>query len=144
MNRLRTGYTCSKEQRKKWGRSGAGSREHGSHVAMLVPRTPLHLGRPSRVQRYSSGMHRAMEEDSLMTRYDDDDSITTHQTDRACLWLVCHSRGDCANLIHLPRLYGGPATQFLGEVSRASSQHGWRSAYSLRETLSPIQDQNQH
>ena len=35
-------------------------------------RTPLHHGRPSRVQRYSSNMHRAMEEDSLMTRYDDD------------------------------------------------------------------------
>ena len=51
----------------------AGSREHGSHVAMLTPRTPLHFGQPSRVQRYSSSMHRAMEEDSLMTRYDDDD-----------------------------------------------------------------------
>ena len=50
----------------------AGSREHGSHVAMLTPRTPLQLGRPSRVQRYSLSMHRAMEEDSLMTRYDDD------------------------------------------------------------------------
>ena len=50
----------------------AGSREHVSHVAMLTPRTPLHLGRLSRVQRYSSSMHRAMEEDSLMTRYDDD------------------------------------------------------------------------
>ena len=50
----------------------AGSREHGSHVAMLTTRIPLHLGRPSRVQRYSSSMHRAMEEDSLMTRYDDD------------------------------------------------------------------------
>ena len=35
-------------------------------------RTPLHLGRPSRVQRYSSSMHRAMEEDSLMIRHDDD------------------------------------------------------------------------
>ena len=50
----------------------ADSREHISHVAMLTPRTPLHLGRPSRVQRYSSSMHRAMEEDNLMTRYDDD------------------------------------------------------------------------
>ena len=35
----------------------------------------LHLGRPSRVQRYSSSMHRAMEEDSLMIRHDDDDHI---------------------------------------------------------------------
>ena len=50
----------------------AGSREHGSHVAMLTPRTPLHLGRPSRVQQYSSSMHISMEEDSLMTRYDDE------------------------------------------------------------------------
>ena len=55
---------------------GADSREHVSHVSMLTPRTPLHLGRPSRVQRYSSSMHDAMEEDSLMTRYDDDHSNT--------------------------------------------------------------------
>ena len=61
----------------------------------------------------------------------------------------CHSRGDCsgehcANCIHLPRLSGGPASQFFGEASRAFPQHGWRSAYSLRETLSPTQDQGQH
>ena len=61
----------------------------------------------------------------------------------------CHSRGDCsrehcANCIHLPRLYGGLATQFFWEASRASPQHGWRSAYSLRETLSPTQDLKQH
>ena len=48
-----------------------GNREHVSHVAMHAPHTPLHLGRPSRVQRYSSIMHRAMEEDSLMIRHDD-------------------------------------------------------------------------
>ena len=36
-------------------------------------RTPLHLGRPSTVQRYSSSMHRAMEEVSLMIRHDDDE-----------------------------------------------------------------------
>ena len=41
----------------------------------------------------------------------------------------------CANCIHLPRLSGGPATQFWGKASRASPQHGWQSAYSLRETL---------
>ena len=35
-----------------------------------------------------------------------------------------------ANCIHLPRLSGGPAAQFFGEASRASPQHGWRSAYS--------------
>ena len=50
-----------------------GNREHVSHVAMHTPHTPLHLGRPARVQRYSSSMHRAMEEDSLMIRHDDDD-----------------------------------------------------------------------
>ena len=53
----------------------AGSKEHVSHVAMLTPLTPLHLGRPSRVQRCRSNMHRAMEEDSLMTRYDDDHGV---------------------------------------------------------------------
>ena len=72
-----------------------------------------------------------------------------HQTDTACSWLVCHSRGDCsgehcANCIHLPRLSGGPAAQFFGEAGRASPQHCWRSAYSLRQTLSPTQDQGQH
>ena len=67
-----------------------------------------------------------------------------HQTDTACSWLVCHSRGNTANCIHLPRLSGGPAAQFFGEASRASPQHGWRSDYSLRETLSPTQDQGQH
>ena len=51
----------------------AGSREHVSHVTMLTPRTALHLGRPSRVQRYISSMHGAMEEDCLMTQYNDDD-----------------------------------------------------------------------
>ena len=54
-----------------------GNREHVSHVAMHTPRTPLHLGRPYRVQRYSSSMHRAMEEDSLMMRHDDDDRLLT-------------------------------------------------------------------
>ena len=49
---------------------------------------------------------------------------------------VC-SGEHCANCIHLPRLSGGPAAQFFGEASRASPQHGWRSAYSLRETLGP-------
>ena len=72
-----------------------------------------------------------------------DNNGVAHQTDKACPWLVCHSRGgDCANCIRLPRLSGGPATQFFWEASRASPQHGWWSAYSLRETLSPIQDQN--
>ena len=52
-----------------------GNREHVSRVAMHTPRTPLHLGRPSRVQRYSSSMHRTMEEDSLMIRHDDDGSV---------------------------------------------------------------------
>ena len=37
-----------------------------------------------------------------------------------------------------------PGHKFFWEASRASPQHGWRSAYSLRETLNPTQDQNQH
>ena len=41
---------------------------HSSHTP--VPWTT------SRVQRYSSSMHRAMEEDSLMIRHDDDDVLT--------------------------------------------------------------------
>ena len=54
---------------------GPGNREQVSHVAMHTPRTPLHHGRPSRVQCYSSSMHRAMEEDSLMIRHDDDECM---------------------------------------------------------------------
>ena len=81
---------------------------------------------------------------NVSSDYADEDDEPMHQTDTACLLLVCHSRGDCANCIHLPRPCGGPATHFWGEASRASPHHGWRSAYSLRETLSPIQDQNQH
>ena len=53
----------------------------------------------------------------------------------------CDTIGGTANCTHLSRLSGGTATQIFGEASRASPQHGWRSAYSLRET---IQDQNQH
>ena len=54
--------------------------DHGSHDAMLTTRTPMHLGRPSKVQRYSSSMHGAMEEDSMMTRYDDDINTTKQIT----------------------------------------------------------------
>ena len=50
---------------------------------------------------------------------------------------------DCANCIHLsPGLSEGLGPHFLGEASDATPQHDWRS--SLRETLSPIQDQTQH
>ena len=77
-----------------------------------------------------------------------------HQTDTACSWLVCHSRGGTVgrtvggNTVQIVSTY--PASpearppSFFWEASRASPQHGWRSAYSLRETLSPTQDQNQH
>ena len=89
--------------------------------------------------------------DDFSTDFDEAiEEVEPHQTDTACSWLVCHSRGGdcrgehCANCIHLPRLSGGPAAQFFGEASRASPQHGWRSAYCLRETFSPTQDQNQH
>ena len=64
-----------------------GNREHVSHVAMHTPRTPLHLGRPSRVQRYSSSMHRAMEEDSLMIRHDDDESKQTFSRVLRHIWV---------------------------------------------------------
>ena len=46
-----------------------------------------------------------------------------HQTDTACSWLVCHSRGDCANCIYLPRLSGGPATQFFWEAPIPCRRH---------------------
>ena len=50
---------------------------------------------------------------------------------------MCHSRGDCANCIHLHRISGGPATQFFWEASRASPQHGWQSAYRGRSITPP-------
>ena len=68
LNRLRTGYTCSKEQRKKWGYfNGDTTCECGlatENTSHMLQCTPLHLGRPSRVQRYSSSIHRVMEENS--------------------------------------------------------------------------------
>ena len=68
LNRLRTGYTCCKEQRKKWGyfngdttcECGLAAESTSRMLQMFTPRTPLHLGRPSRVQRYSSSKHRWM------------------------------------------------------------------------------------
>ena len=81
LNRLRTGYTCSKEQRKKWGYFNGDTTCECGLATENTPRTPLHLGRPSRVQRYSSSMHRAMEEDCLMIRHDDDDRIYYHIPD---------------------------------------------------------------
>ena len=48
LNRLRTGYTCSKEQQKKWkyydGDTTQHNRKHGTLVAMLTPDTSLHFG----------------------------------------------------------------------------------------------------
>ena len=72
-----------------------------------------------------------------------------HQTDTACSWLVRHSAtvGGTVrwNTVQIVSTYpASPASQFFGEASRAFPQHGWRSAYSLRETLSPTQDQGQH
>ena len=58
LNRLRTGDTTC----EFW--LAAESRAHMLQCSLLTD-----LGRPSRVQRYSSSMHRAMEEDSLMTQY---------------------------------------------------------------------------
>ena len=87
LNRLRTGYTCSKEQRKKWGYFNGDTTcecglatENTSHMLQctLLAHPCTVLGRPSRVQRYSSSMHRAMEKDSLVIRHDDD--RFTHRT----------------------------------------------------------------
>ena len=51
LNRLRTGYTCSKEQRMKWGYFNgdsmcvrAGCRKHGAYVTMFSLDTSLHIG----------------------------------------------------------------------------------------------------
>ena len=59
-----------------------------------------------------------------------------HQMDTACLWLVCHSRGTVQIVSTYPASPEARPPSFLGKASRASPQHGWRSAYSLRETLS--------
>ena len=58
------------------------------------------------------------------------DHMVEHQTDTACVWLVCHSKeGLCKLYPPYP----------------ASSEARTPSFFlSLRETLSPIQDQNQH
>ena len=53
LNRLRTGYTCSKDQGKKWKYYDGdtmcmcmwtGNRKHGTLAAMLTPDTSLHFG----------------------------------------------------------------------------------------------------
>ena len=67
-----------------------------------------------------------------------------HQTDTACSWLVCHSatvggtvRGNTVQIVSTyPASPEARPPSFFGEASRAFPQHGWRSAYSLRETLS--------
>ena len=59
---------------------------------MHTPRTPLHLGRPSRVQRYSSSMHRALEEDSLMIRHDEESSLTTYMGKGSDAILLLHHK----------------------------------------------------
>ena len=75
-----------------------------------------------------------------------------------CTKRIQPARGWCATVPQSGGLFGGtlcklypptpplrrPGLQFFGEASRAFPQHGWRSAYSLRETLSPTQDQGQH
>ena len=98
-------------------------------------------GKKLTVEKFASMMHNNVDERG--------NKMFTHQTDTACSWLVCHSatvggtvRG---NTVQIVSTYpASPAAQFFGEASRASPQHGWRSAYSLRETLSPTQGQNQH
>ena len=68
-----------------------------------------------------------------------------------CTKRIQPARGWCATVggtVQIVSIYAASAearpSSFFGEDSRASPQHGWQSAYSLRETLSPIQDQHQH
>ena len=39
-----------------------------------------------------------------------------HQTDTACSWLVCHSRGDCANGIHVPAAWLAERLLLVGDI----------------------------
>ena len=82
LNRLRTGYTGSIEQRKKWRYfnrdttcecwQAAESTAHMSQCSLVAHPCTLDDLLEFNDTRYSSTMHRAMEEDSWMTRYDDD------------------------------------------------------------------------
>ena len=68
-----------------------------------------------------------------------------HQTDTACAWFVCHSQeGLCKLYPHYPASPEAQTPIYFLETSHATPQHGWRSASSMREILSPIQDQNKH
>ena len=60
-----------------------------------------------------------------------------------CGWCATVKR-DCANCIHLILPLRRPGPPVFLEASHVTQHHGWRSASSLRETLSPIQDQNHH
>ena len=58
---------------------------------------------------------------------------------------VPQSRGTVQIVSTLSCLSRGPGPHFFwGETSHAIPQYGWWSASSLRQTLSPIQDQKQH
>ena len=80
LNRLRTGYTCGKEQRKKWGYfNGDTTCECGLATAntshMLQCTLLAHLCTLDDLLEFNDTAHRAMEEDSLMIRNDDDQTI---------------------------------------------------------------------
>ena len=74
---------------------------------------------------------------------DGDDDDDEHQTDTACSWLVCHSatvggtvRGNTVQIVSTyPASPEARPPSFLGKPAVRFPQHGWRSAYSLRETL---------
>ena len=63
-----------------------------------------------------------------------------HQTDTACAWLVCHSQEGMCKLYPPILPIRRPGLPFFWEASYATPQHGWQRYSSLRETLSPIQD----
>ena len=83
LNRLRTGYTCSKEQRKKWGYFNGDTTcecglatENTSHMLQCTLLAhPCTMDDLLEFNDTAQNMHRAMEEDSLMIRHDDDAGV---------------------------------------------------------------------
>ena len=76
LNRLRTGFTCSKEQRQRWRyyegdttcECGLATENTAHMMQCTLLEQPLLIGRPQQVQRYSKEMRGKMENTSLMTR----------------------------------------------------------------------------
>ena len=105
LNRLRTGYTCSKEQRKKWGYfNGDPTCECG-----LATENTSHMLQCT-----------LLEEDSLMIRHDDDDShISVYHSYCESLHTVCISDLSMRTLpyIHMDRSSPFPEVVDISPVS---------------------------